>query len=86
MNQTSIDRTILVNSLLPKTWKCPHCGKRQTFAEHDDGILLQYGRFIRHCENCGYLHSWELQLTDDFKRKVAETVVSWAERKDDETD
>lgn len=83
MSQTSIDRTILVNTLLPKTWKCPHCGKRQTFAEHDEGILLQYGRFIRHCERCGYLHSWELKLTDEFKKAVADMVIGWAERKEE---
>ncbi len=83
MTQTSIDRTILVNTLLPKSWKCSHCGKQQTFAEFDEEILMRYGRFIRHCERCGYLHSWELQLTDDFKRKVAEMAVSMAERKEE---
>ena len=83
MSQTSIDRTILVNTLLPKTWKCPHCGKRQTFIPSDEEILIRYGKLIRHCETCGYLHSWELQLTDEYKRKVADMVIGWAERKEE---
>ena len=83
MSQTSIDRTILVNTLLPKSWKCPHCGKRQTFIPSDEEILIRYGKLIRHCETCGYLHSWELKLTDEFKKAVADMVMGWAERKEE---
>lgn len=87
MTQTSIDRTILRNTLPKEKWRCPHCGRVQTLDDQDMEILMRYMRFIRHCENCGYLHSWELQLTDDFKRKVVDMVVGWArgERREDET-
>lgn len=71
---TSIDRTVLTNKSLPESWKCPHCGKHQTFTPQDEEIFLKYGKFIRQCERCGYLHLWELHLTDDFKRKVADMV------------
>jgi len=35
MSRRSIDETVIVNGVLPKSWKCPHCGKRQTFAKEE---------------------------------------------------
>lgn len=67
-----IDRTVIVDGELPKSWKCPHCGKRQTLSGSDNEIFMRYMVFIRHCDRCGYLHSWELELTDEFKKKVVD--------------
>ena len=75
MSRRSIDETVIVNGTLPKSWKCPHCGKRQTFAKEDNEIFMEFMQFIRHCEKCGYLHSWKLELTEDFKKKVVEQLA-----------
>lgn len=75
MSRRSIDETVIVNGVLPKSWKCPHCGKRQTFAKEDNEIFMEFMQFIRHCENCGYLHFWKLELTEDFKKKVVEQLA-----------
>lgn len=75
MSRRSIDETIIVNGTLPKSWKCPHCGKRQSFAKTDDEIFMEFMQLIRHCEKCGYLHSWKLELTEDFKKKVVEQLA-----------
>ena len=72
---TDIDHTVIVNGGLPKSWKCPHCGKRQTFTKLDDETFITYMKFIRHCEKCGYLHFWELKLTEDFKKQVVEQLA-----------
>ena len=65
-----IDRTVITNSILPKSWKCPHCGKRQKMNPHGDETLIEFGKHIQHCVECGYLHIWELKLTDNFKQQV----------------
>lgn len=80
---TDIDHTVIVNGILPKSWKCPHCGRRQKFSNVDGELFLSFMKLLRHCENCGYLHCWELRLTDDFKRKVVDMVVEMAERKEE---
>ena len=69
-----IDYTVIVNGGLPNSWKCPHCGKRQTFANEDNEIFMSFMQLIRHCENCGYLHFWKLELTEDFKKKIVEQL------------
>ena len=74
MSRRSIDETVIVNGVLPKSWKCPHCGKRQTFAKEDNEIFMEFMQFIRHCEKCGYLHYWKLELTEDFKKQVVEQL------------
>ena len=28
MSRRSIDETVIVNGVLPKSWKCPHCGAK----------------------------------------------------------
>lgn len=69
--ENSIDHTWLTNELMPKRWKCPHCGKFNTPGMYADGILLEHFKYLEHC-GCGYVHCWELRLTDDFKHKVLE--------------
>jgi transcription elongation factor Elf1 len=70
------DHTILKNRLMPNEWKCPHCGCEQRSSIQANDILIEYGQYIAHCENCGYLHSWTLQLTEKFKRKVIEHLLN----------
>ena len=77
----SIDETVIVDGELPKSWKCPHCGKRQKFGYQDNEIFMSFMKLIRHCETCGYLHIWTLNLTEDFKKQVVEMLL--AERKDE---
>ena len=65
-----IDRTMIVDNVLPKSWKCPHCGKRQKMNPYGDETLIEFGKHIQQCGTCGYLHIWELKLTDNFKQQV----------------
>lgn len=67
----SLDYTKLVNKLMPKTWKCPHCKRRNKTGMYADEILAENLRYVEHC-GCGYVHLWELELTDDFKKQVVE--------------
>lgn len=75
----SIDETIIVNKGLPKTWKCPHCGKTQRFGIYAESILFEHFKYLEQCENCGYVHYWELQLTEDFKKQIVAEAISIAE-------
>lgn len=75
MSRRSIDETVIVNGTLPKSWRCPHCGKRQKFGKEDEEIFMSYMKLIRHCEKCGYLHFWKLELTEDFKKQVVEQLA-----------
>lgn len=68
------DVTILKNKMMPKSWKCPHCGKRSRTGEQANNILMQYGRYLDQCGRCGYLHCWKLELTEDFKKGVVEML------------
>ena len=68
------DVTILVNKTLPNTWTCPHCKKRNRMSVYADEIFMDFGKFIQHCDHCGYLHCWELKLTDGFKKKVIDRL------------
>lgn len=52
MSRRSIDETVIVNGTLPKSWRCPHCGKRQKFGKEDEEIFMSYMKLIRHCEKC----------------------------------
>lgn len=71
-----IDRTILTNRIMPKRWRCPHCGKQQKTGFYADEILLENFMYLEHCVQCGYVHIWELKLTDDFKKKVVEHLTT----------
>ena len=75
MSRRIIDETVIVNGVLPKSWKCPHCGKKQKFGKEDEEIFMSFMQLIRHCENCGYLHFWKLELTEDFKKQVVEQLA-----------
>lgn len=65
-----IDETILEDRLMPKSWKCPHCGERNRTSVYADEIILEHSNYIQHCGHCGYLHIWVLHLTDKFKKDV----------------
>ena len=71
----SVDVTVLVDRTIPKSWTCPHCGKRQKTGAYAEEILMEHFKYLEHCGNCGYVHAWELKLTDDFKRKVVEYLT-----------
>ena len=66
------DVTVLTDKTIPKSWTCPHCGKRQKTGKYAEETLLEHFKYLEHCVHCGYVHAWELRLTDDFKRKVLE--------------
>lgn len=70
-----IDVTTLINEGLPKTWRCPHCGKRNQIGKYKEEELLEFFKTMQHCGQCGYIHLWELKLTDDFKRKVVDMLL-----------
>lgn len=72
--ENSIDHTWLENKLMPKKWKCPHCGRRNTTGRYADEILMEHFKYLEHC-GCGYVHCWELRLTDDFKRQVVDYLT-----------
>ena len=74
MLENSIDHTWLDDQLMPKSWKCPHCGKRNTTSRYADEILIENFKYIEHC-GCGVVHCWELRLSDDFKRKVVNMLL-----------
>lgn len=71
---SSIDHTWLTDSLMPKRWKCPHCGRHNTTSRYADECLLENFVYLEHC-GCGYVHCWELKLTDQFKRKVIDYIT-----------
>lgn len=70
-----IDVTTLINEGLPKTWRCPHCYKRNKMGQYKEDELFEFFKTMQHCERCGYVHMWELRLTDDFKQKVVNRLM-----------
>ena len=68
----TIDKTVLVNRSLPKTWTCPHCGKRNRMGKYKEEEFMEFFKTMQHCDHCGYVHIWILKLTDDFKKKVVD--------------
>ena len=81
--ENGLDYTLLKNKLAPKQWKCPHCGRRNTTGKCADDILLRYFKYFEHC-GCGYVHCWELKLTNDFKRSVIDYLTGGATREMEE--
>ena len=69
------DVTELKDRGLPKSWKCPHCGKRNKMDEFAEELLMRYFKVFRHCEDCGYVHMWELTLTENFKNEVVQYLL-----------
>ena len=70
-----VDVTKLIDKGLPKSWKCPHCGKRNKMDEFAEELLMRYFKVFRHCEDCGYVHMWELTLTENFKNEVVQYLL-----------
>ena len=66
----SIDETVLVDKGLPKTWICPHCHKRNRMGRFKEEELFEFFQTMQHCDFCGYVHHWSLELTDNFKKKT----------------
>ncbi len=82
IDANSIDETTLVDRLMPKSWKCPHCCRRNQPSEYADEIIMEHFKFIQHCEHCGYLHIWYLRLTDKFKKGVISLLVAGVQKGD----
>lgn len=72
---SSIDETRIVNGELPKTWTCPHCGKRNKMGRYKADEFIEFGKAFQHCAQCSYVHYWELVLTDDFKQGVIDMLL-----------
>lgn len=72
-----IDVTTLTNTGLPKSWTCPHCGKHNQMGRYKEEEFLEFFQTMQHCGQCGYVHLWELKLTDDFKSAVVEMLKGW---------
>ena len=64
---------------LPKTWKCPLCGKRNGVGFYAQQIFEETGKVIIHCSQCGNLHIWKLQLTEEFKKSVVDMLLKESE-------
>ena len=72
---SNVDKTVLVDKGLPKTWTCPHCGKRNRMGKYKEEELFEFFLTMQHCDHCRYVHSWHLKLTEDFKKKVVNMLV-----------
>ena len=72
---SKIDETVLINESLPKSWTCPHCGKRNRMGRYKEEEFLQFGKVLQHCDHCCYVHIWILKLTEDFKKKVVDFLL-----------
>lgn len=70
-----IDVTTLIDEGLPKSWRCPHCWKRNKTGQYKEEELFEFFQTMQHCSNCGYVHMWELKLTDEFKQKVVNCLL-----------
>ena len=45
-------------ALLPKTWTCPACRRRNRVADHGGAVYAEYGLYMQHCDHCGWVKSW----------------------------
>lgn len=70
----SIDETHLIDKGLPKSWTCPHCGKRNKMGQYKEEELFQFFKTLQHCDHCAYVHIWILELSEEFKRKTIEML------------
>ena len=80
--EQSIDETHLIDTSMPSDWRCPHCLKENHSGELADEILLEHGKYLEHCERCGCVHIWTLELTDKFKREAIDLLMKWATEKE----
>lgn len=77
---TSIDETIIRDSGLPKTWTCPHCGKRNRMGKYKEEEFIEFGKTMQHCDRCAYVHLWKLELSEGFKKKVIDMLMTGGSR------
>lgn len=70
----NIDTTLLVDKLPPVKWKCPHCGRMNKMGPAAEDIIEEFFFYMEHCWKCGYVHRWELKLSDNFKNKVLDMI------------
>ena len=75
-----IDETILVDRLMPKSWKCPRCKRKNTTGKYANAILVENFKYLEHCDGCCAVHAWHLELTDQFKRGVVNMLLGGGER------
>ena len=75
----SIDETIIKDKRLPKTWTCPHCGKRNKMGRYKEEEFIEFGKTMQHC-GCGYVHLWKLELSEGFKKKVIDMLLTGGTR------
>lgn len=71
-----IDETTLIDRTLPKTWTCPHCRKRTPMDSYAEEIFLEFFQVLRQCPSCGHIHLWRLELTEEFKEKTIDWLLS----------
>lgn len=71
----AIDETHLVDKGLPKSWICPHCYRKNIMGPYKEEELLEFFKTMQHCDVCGYVHLWTLELTEEFKRKTVEMLT-----------
>ncbi len=71
-----IDFTHLKDKTMPKSWLCPHCNNRNTTGTYADDILFENFKYMEHCDYCGYVHCWHLELTESFKKKVIDYLLN----------
>ena len=71
-----IDVTHLINQDIPTEWRCPHCRKKNQTGLHASEILIEHKKYLESCDYCGYVHCWELELTDDFIQKTVNAIIN----------
>lgn len=69
------DGTRLINMGMVRWWRCPYCKELQTPARTATETLLEHGKYIEHCNNCGRLHYWELAMTDEFLKQTVDKLM-----------
>ena len=74
IKMSNIDITIIQYGLLPKSFICPHCHKRNPIPEMHQEDFIRYMKHIQHCDYCGNLHFWELRLSEFFMKNVIDYI------------
>lgn len=72
LNPNANNETVIVDASLPKKWKCPHCGKTNTLDKWADRTFMEFGYVMRNCDRCMWVHTFKLELTEEFKKEVVE--------------
>lgn len=74
------NETVLHDKLMPKTWKCHVCGRKNRTGKYADSILMENFKYIEQCVNCGTVHLWKLELSEEFKEKVVKMMWEMVEK------